>query len=393
MMTGCLILSINIFAQSGKIDDGVHDEITSISKKSSTNIDESYGFKVRGLINYSVPLDLNDRIEVADANNQNVNVKLLMNAVNRIEQDNEIYKAKLDSGIPKNKLRKEGCIDSYLLFKNGKLILEEYFGFASIDNPHYQMSITKSVASFALGIAIDKGFIESENDLILKHIPEVDSSKLSDNTKSIKIKDVLSMKSGIQLDKEFLNGVDEKDFINQSLLKSNTLVPGTIFKYQGINPEIIVQILWNTTGKNMVDFVDEYLYNPLGIKNYSFDTSPNGLTKAAAGMKLRSRDMLKLGILSLNKGKFNGKQIINENWVEKANGKYVDNGKNKYGYFWWTHYISYNNVSYEVNSCRGALGQFIFCIPELKTVAVFTSNGTRRPFEILENIVIPSVVN
>jgi len=381
------------FGQIKRVNDGVDKEIAITTKSSSTKIDESSGFKVKGTINYTIPKDLQDGIRVADANNSNVNIKQLMKTVNEIEENNKIYKAKLDKGIPRQDLRKEGCIDSFLLYNNGELILEEYFGFSSIDKPHFQMSITKSIASYAIGIAIDQHKIESEEDYILKYLPEIDTSRLSDNTKKIKLKDVLSMQSGIELDKDFILSANGKNLVSEILQKSNTIQPGTTYKYQGVNPEIIVQILKNTTGKDMKDYVDEYLFKPLGIKDYSFDKSPNGLTKAAAGMKLRSRDMLKIGILALQLGKYNGQQIISKNWVKKANDSYVDNGKHKYGYFWWTHYVDYKGTSYKINSCRGALGQFIYVIPQCNAVAVFTSNGTRKAFSILENVVIPSIVN
>lgn len=393
IVIGCFLLSVNFYGQSIKGNDGVNEEIAITTKKSSTIIDASFGFRIRGEIEYSIPEKLNDEIEVADAKESNVNVEQLVEVVNEIERDNQIYKAKLDKGISRNNLRKEGCVDSFLLFKDGKLILEEYFGFASIDKPHYQMSITKSIASYALGIAIDQKKVNSENDYILKYLPKIDTSNLSKNTKNIKIKDVLSMQSGIHLNKDFLQDVEGNNFISQVLQKSNTLEPGTTYKYQGVNSEIIVQILNNSTGEDMKDFVDEYLFKPLGVKDFSFEKSPNGLTKAAAGMKLRSRDMLKIGMLALNNGMFNGDRIISEKWVKLANGKYADNGKNKYGYFWWTHYIVYDIVIYEIKSCRGAGGQFIYIIPKFNTVAVFTSNGTRKPFSVLENVIIPSVVN
>lgn len=393
IVIGCFLLGVNFYGQSKKVNDGVNEEIAITTKKSSAKIDESFRFSVRGKIEYSIPEKLKDEIEVADAKKSNVNLEQLMKVVNDIERDNQIYKAKLDKGISKNNLRKEGCVDSFLLFKDGELILEEYFGFASIDKPHYQMSITKSIASYAVGIAIDQKKVNSENDYILKYLPKIDISNLSKNTKNIKIKDVLSMQSGIQLNKDFLQDIEGDSFVSQVLQKSNTLEPGTTYKYQGVNPEIIVQILKNSTGEDMKDFVDEYLFTPLGIKDFSFEKSPNGLTKAAAGMKLRSRDMLKIGMLALNNGQFKDRQIISEIWIKKTNGKYVDNGRHKYGYFWWTHYVNYKGTPFEINSCRGALGQFIYIIPQCNSVAVFTSDGTRKPFSILESVIIPSLVN
>jgi len=389
----CFLSTLTLLAQKKKMNDGVDAEIAIVGKKSSSLIDETGGFSNRGIITYDIPIDLKDGLKIANANTANVNLELIMQAVNTIEKDNQVYKNKIDSGIDKNSLKgKGGAVDSFLLYKDDALILEEYFAYATQEKPHYQMSITKSIASYAVGIAIDQKKINNEDDYILKYFPNINPSKLSENTKQIKIKDVLSMQSGLQIKKRAID--EKKDNVTEQVLtKSNTLVPGTKYKYQGINPNMMVDILKKTTGYDMDDFVDKYLFGPMGITDYSFGESANGMTKAAAGMKLRSRDMLKIGVLCLNKGIYNKKRIISKNWVNKANGKYADNGKNKYGFFWWTHYITYSGVKYEINSCRGAGGQFIFSIPALNSIAVFTSYGSRKPFEILENVIIPSIIN
>ncbi len=388
----CFLSTITLLGQKKKMNDGVDAEVSVIGKKSSSLIDETGGFSDRGIITYNAPNDLKDGLKVVDASKANVNLELIMQSVNEIEKDNQVYKSKIDSGVSKNTLRKKGAVDSFLLYKDGALIIEEYFAYATQDKPHYQMSITKSITSYAVGIAIDQKKIGSEEDLILKYFPEIKPSKLSENTKQIKIKDIMSMQSGLQVKKGMVD--EKKDNVTEQILtKSNTLVPGTKYKYQGINPNMMVDVLKRTTDYDMDDYVDRYLFGPMGITDYSFGKSANGMTKAAAGMKLRSRDMLKVGVLCLNKGEFNGKRIISQSWVDKANDNYADNGKNKYGFFWWTHYVTYKGETYEINSCRGAGGQFIFSIPALNSVAVFTSYGSRKPFEILQNVVIPALVN
>ena len=374
-------------------NDGVDAE--DAVRKSKTLQSTEKGYKIRGEIEYKEPVDLNDGIKPGDATSLKIDLPILMEAVNEIEADNQAYKKRYDNGASFKTLIKNGCIESFLLYVNGALVLEEYFGFSDIDIPHYQMSITKSVVSYAMGIAIDQKLVRSENDFILDYLPEVDKSKLSENSKNIRIRDILSMQSGIRLTdikyKEAKVDIDKR--VEQILTHSNTLEPGTEYKYYSIDPEIAVHILYNTTKMDMAEYVGENLFEPMGITSYSFDKSQTGLTKAAAGMKLRSRDMMKLGILNLNKGKFNGKRIISSQWVKKANGIYADNGNNKYGFFWWTHYVNYENKTYEINSCRGAHGQFIYVIPKLNAVAVFTSNGTRKAFTVLEDVIIPALNN
>ncbi len=391
------IVSLGVFTNvsAQKHNDGVDAEVAVSSKKSKELIDKSQGFLNRGEVGYTVPKDLKDGIKVGDAKKLGLDIQPLVATLNSIEKDNQIYKGKIDSGTPERKLKKQGSVDSFLLYTDGKLVLEEYFGYARQEIPHYQMSITKSITSYAIGIAKDQGKIESVEDPVLKYLPEIDPSKLSENTKKIKIKDALTMRSGIKLSKEDfdMRKIDVSKLTEEVLVHSKTLEPGTVYKYKGEDPNMMVKILKNTTGYNMIDFVDEYLFGPMGITNYSFGIGPNGLTKAAAGMTLRSRDMLKVGMLCLNEGEYNGKRILSKEWVNAANGDHVDNGDNKYGYFWWTHYITYKGKEYEINSCRGAGGQFIFSVPDLNTVAVFTSYGSRRPFEFLEEVVIPVVAD
>jgi len=201
-------------------------------------------YKVRGNIEYVQPTDLNDGIEIAHAKSLDVNLPLLLQAVNEIEQDNQVYKSKLEAGATVESLYQDGCINSFLLFNDGHLILEEYFGYSAIDIPHIQMSITKSVTSYAVGIAIDQGKIKSESDFILDYLPEVDVSNLSENSKKIRIRDILSMQSGIRLSNVKLKEIRaDNKWVEQILTQSKALVPGTSFKYNSFVPEITVHIL------------------------------------------------------------------------------------------------------------------------------------------------------
>ncbi|GJM64883.1 hypothetical protein [Persicobacter diffluens] len=126
----------------------------------------------------------------------------------------------------------------------------------------------------------------------------------------------------------------------------------------------------------------------MGIKA-AFSTTPQGMTKAPAGMDLTSRDMLKLGILVLEQEKFAEHQYISLAWINEMTEGYAQNGKNQYGYFWWSHVERYDDKNIAVISARGAGGQFIFILPEFESVCIFTSYGTRKPFQYLSQEIIP----
>ncbi|MBR8534491.1 serine hydrolase [Carboxylicivirga sediminis] len=383
-------LHLMVMAQHQKAD-GVAGEKAQVTRPSEARRVHLADFNQRNNQAYQVPFDRGDGLAVAAVDNVIIETEKLMQLIRLIEKDN------LDWYNDPERIRssKKGSVDSFLLFKDGKLVVEEYFADAAWDKPHFQMSITKSVTAYALGIAIAQGKVDSEEDKILKYLPELSTSDLSDFAKDISLADALSMQSGIRLNED--HTMSKELGVNQcipSILSNcSLLAPGQHYKYQGIDPEIINHIIYNTTGSKLEDYVHDHLFVPLGIEDYDFETNPCGLTKAAAGLKLRSRDMLKLGVLTLNQGRWMQQQVVPKDWIIKATTAKVNNGKNQYGYFWWQHQVDYQGKSYEVISARGALGQFIFVLPELKTVAVFTSYGTKQPFSYLHEYIVPALAN
>lgn len=381
-------LHIALFAQHTDAD-GVAAEKARISHASETGRIDLANFSRRNNQAYQVPTARQDGLLVEHINNAQLSAEKMLELIRIIEVDNLNWfndPVRIQSA-------KKGSVDSFLLYKDGKLIIEEYFADAAWDKPHFQMSITKSVVAYALGVAIAQKSVHDESDYIVDYLPELKTCDLPDLAHSITIADALSMRSGIRLDDEFsiTSKLSEHTCIPSVLTNCTVLKPGEQYKYQGVDPEIINHIIYNTTGYSLEEYVKEYLFEPLGIIDFSFEENPCGLSKAAAGLKLRSRDMLKLGILTLNKGQWNAQQVIPEDWVIKATTPKVNNGKNQYGFYWWQHQVNYHNRSYNIISARGALGQFIYIIPELNAVAVFTGYGTRKPFNFLEEYIVPAL--
>jgi len=369
--------------------DGIASEVAKVTMASSVQRVNLKRFNTRSDKAYEIPQLRNDGILVDDMSNVKVDADLMSSLIKLIEANNLTW-FKDSSRHSTNK----GCVDSFLLLKDGKLVVEEYFADSRWDKPHFQMSITKSITALALGIVIEQGNVKSEQDKILDYLPEVNVGKVPELLKEIKISDVLSMQSGIRLSKDYQlkTNVKVEDCMPNIFEHCQMLEPGATYKYQGVDPEIISHIIYNTTGLSVEALVAEHLFKPMAINSYSFQSSPCGLTKTAAGMALSSRDMLKVGQLALDKGKWRGQQIISSDWMEKVNTSAIDNGKHQYGYFWWQHQVSINKKKIEIKSCRGALGQFIYVIPELNCVAVFTSYGTRAPFKYLEEYIVPALM-
>jgi CubicO group peptidase (beta-lactamase class C family) len=178
---------------------------------------------------------------------------------------------------------------------------------------------------------------------------------------------------------------------------------GKSFKYAGGCNILLGEILKNATKMNIDEFSGKYLFGPLGIDPYYWSQYKNGVVDAAGSLKITPRDMVKIGVTFLNKGGWNGKQIISEKWVDKSATSYPGNswlnnwddhwGMRGYSYSWWTHVFTKSAKRVDMFYAAGWGGQYIMVIPELNTVAVFTGGNYlsyRPPFEILKKYILPA---
>lgn len=289
--------------------------------------------------------------------------------------------------------------ESVLVAKNGKIIYENYFDGFYATTPHDMRSASKSISSAIIGIAIDNGIIESVDEAIYKFIPEkykytTDSSKFK-----IKLKDLLTMSSGI--------GVYEDDYqesdnwLKTVLEPSLKHEPGKVTNYNSSDPYLAGIYLNERLSIPMESFIVDKLFSPLGISNYIMNTDDSGLPYFGGGLYLTPRDMLKFGQLYLNKGTWNEKRIISENWVNDSFIKHTQldeaSGGNEYGYLWWHNTYEIDGRKIMSIEARGAGGQFIFIIPELDAVVVITSGNyrvrkNRQCEKILKEYILKSIL-
>lgn len=281
---------------------------------------------------------------------------------------------------------KYGEVDSLLLAQNGKLLFESYYRRGRANYPHYQMSITKSYTALALGRAIQLGYLTMA-DLdkpVVSFLKELDQSKLVAGATSITLAEAMNMRSGIRIDKAKSRklmktpGILKGQGQIQAYLENSAPIKDAprVFRYQGSDPSITMQVLETVVPGSAADFIKKELLAKMGITNYAWQEDISGLPKSAAGSSLRSRDMLKFGMLIMNNGKWNGKQLIPEAYVEKATGRVHTNKQGtSYGYFWWRQDMKFNGKKIDCKSGRGAGGQFILMFPELDLIAVVTSHN------------------
>lgn len=358
---------------------------------------------------YKVPEKTGDGLETGTLEEANLDSNYLYKAIDAI------YKSKHNE------------VHSMLIYKNDKLVLEEYFQghkyqwdakkyhgeLVQWDRTmqHPIMSCTKSFTSACVGIAIDKGFIKSVDQSIFDYLP--DHQQLKTNNKNyITIEHLLTMTSGLAWDEwnsahggQLTNDYDHlyivDDQIKSVLERPWWAAPGEFFTYNGGGIVILGEIMKNATGMNMDEFAQKYLFEPLGIDSVEWWSYPNGRLETASSLSMTPRNMLKFGALYLKNGSWNGEQIISSEWVEKSSTVYKNNvginlpiedsGINAYGYTWWISELDHNGKKIKMYRANGWGGQTIMVLPDLDMVVVFTSGNwasKSKLFEILNNYIL-----
>lgn len=286
---------------------------------------------------------------------------------------------------------KHGKTDSLLIAHQGKLIFESYFRRGRANYPHYQMSITKSYTAYAIGRAIQLGYL-SMDDLhkpVVSFLKEIKPDKLAKGADKITLDQAMQMRSGIRLPKKKIGEIIQRPSLlrgqgqaraylqfSQDLpvLSDSSLQP---FKYQSSDTVLTMQVLEAVVPGTAEAFICEQLLKPMHISNYGWQEDLSGLPKAAAGSSLLSRDMIKMGLLTLNQGKWRGQQHLPSAFVKKATTPLLFNGTTDtdYGYFWWHQVRKVKDKKYPCIQGRGAGGQFIFVFPTLDLVASVTAHN------------------
>jgi CubicO group peptidase (beta-lactamase class C family) len=363
---------------------------------------------------YRPPENINDGLDVGSLDEVNIDVRLIEKAVNKIQQGK--YKE----------------VHSMLIFKDDKLVVEEYFDGHEYkwDGPDYHgdlvswdrttshvaQSVTKSITSACIGIAIDNGFIENVHQSIFAYLPAYQHLN-TDGKGEITIEYLLTMTSGLDW-KEWgapYNSEDnpiigiwfsDKDPVTYILERSLAAEPGTSFSYYGGNMIVLGEIIRNATNMNIDEFSSKYLFEPLSIDSADWAVRfENGVIEAASGLRMTPRDMVKIGVTYLNNGVWKGEQIVSRQWVEKSatafpgnNGIKIpgeDSGRTGYAYSWWTK--QYSNAGKEINMfwALGWGGQKIIVFPEINAVVVFTGGNYTsevKTFSILEKYIMPALI-
>ena len=276
-------------------------------------------------------------------------------------------------------------IESVLVAKNGNLIVEEYFYGFDRDEAHQLRSVTKSVSSLITGIALDRGLIPGVETPIAELFPEhAKEHEWSDRKRSMQLKHLLSMSCGLKgddlRDQFAVARATEAsaDWVEYALSLPMVATPGEHFAYSGGSLMIVSGAVQRTVGMSVQEFAQKHLFGPLGIKEPQWYSSPKGIPNFSAGLRLTPRDLAKLGQLCLNKGRWQGKQIVSEEWLsESTRARFeVPSYGYSYGYLWWsTELHDKSGKSLDVFMALGYGGQHLFVVPERSLVVVITSGN------------------
>jgi CubicO group peptidase (beta-lactamase class C family) len=314
-------------------------------------------------------------------------------------------------------------VHSVVIVRHGKLVFEQYF--PGYDAPwgqpegqfnfdattlHDMRSVSKSVVSLLVGIAIDRKLIASVDEPVVKFFPELTAPK-SPGWGNITLRHLLTMSSGIEWDEarawndpanDEPHLGNEPDPIGYVLAKPIASPPDTVWNYNGGGTDLLGNIIERVSGKPLAEFAREALFEPLGIVNSEWKKYGNGKISAAAGLRLRPRDAAKIGRLVLDRGAWNGRQIVSSAWVAQSVAPRFEaigyfGGLFFYGYQWWLGRTLSGDKEVKWVAAMGLGGQRIFIIPDFDLVVTTMSGLYASPrqgvaaIDILYSFVIPSV--
>ncbi|MCC8424033.1 serine hydrolase [Mucilaginibacter sp. UR6-11] len=315
--------------------------------------------------NYTIPVQRNDGLTTGSIQNSGLDTALIHTLMNRI----------VGGSYP--------GIHSVLIIKDGKLVFEEYFYGNDADKLHELRSATKSFSSALVGIAIQKGLIKSIDDPMLNYLPGYKMDNFDARKKAVSIKNLLTQQSGFacydydpKSPGNESNIYPTSNWIQTVLNLPMAAEPGTVSSYCSGNIMLLDQIVQNVSHQRLHQFAAENLFNYLGVTNFKWDFIPDKSHDDDFGQVwLTSRAMAKFGLLYLNGGAWNGKQVIAKDYVKQSLAKQsVVEGIN-YGYLWWCEDLTANGKTYTGMAAKGNGGQRIFIWPDQHMVAVVTAGN------------------
>lgn len=275
-------------------------------------------------------------------------------------------------------VREQGVkIHSLQIARNGKMVVDATFYPYDGETIHDVASVTKSVMTTLIGIAVDQGKL-SLDDKMVSFFPDREIANLDARKEAITVEHLVSMTSGLQCARDGTEGDSAiemqrtADYVQYALDLPMAHEPGTQFIYCSPAISLLSPILMQATGMTTLEFARQYLFEPLGIQEVLWETDPQGNYRGWGDLSLHPRDMAKIGLLFLQEGRWEDEQVVSRRWVREARTAQSETpeGEDPYGYGWWlTPDIP------GVYRAEGRNGQYIFILPQWNMVVVSTGEG------------------
>ncbi|TVR29220.1 MAG: class C beta-lactamase-related serine hydrolase [Balneolaceae bacterium] len=271
-----------------------------------------------------------------------------------------------------------GSVQTILIEKSGELIAERYEGRLNGNRAVNTKSASKSILSLLVGVAIDKGYLEGVGQTIDEFFPDYFAQNPDSEKESITIKDLLTMRSGLETTsiRNYGRWVVSSNWSEYALSRPMVDKPGGRMIYSTGTSHLLSVILTRASGMSTRELANRYLFEPMNIQIGGWDRDPQGYYMGGNNMAMRPPDMIKIGRMMMDSGVYNGERVVSAEWIKESVEIYTRSNFNPYdfGYMWWRRPVN----GYEMIFAWGHGGQYIMMLPELDTVIVITSNLMRN---------------
>jgi CubicO group peptidase (beta-lactamase class C family) len=340
---------------------------------------------------YQAPADLHDGIAVGDIAQSELGIATA----------NAIVHGILDGTYKE--------VHSVLLYQHGRLVMEEYFYGYNARRPHQLRSATKSVVSALAGIAVDRGALSGVEERVLPRMSYTSYANPDPRKAAMTLGNFLSMSSGLDCNDHSSSSPgretvidDAPDWVKATLDLPMINNPGSRGYYCSGGVGVVGRMTENAVHMQLPEFAQVNLFAPLGIlrADWIWNYNLTNANKEYSQIHLRPRDMLKLGMLFANGGKWRGRQVISASWVRASLAEQSHVDDTSYGYFWWRPWLNVGTpngpLHVTMSAAQGNGGQKIYLLPQYDLIAVFTAGDYNSdgapPNKIMIKIILPALI-
>jgi CubicO group peptidase (beta-lactamase class C family)/predicted glycoside hydrolase/deacetylase ChbG (UPF0249 family) len=289
-------------------------------------------------------------------------------------------------------------VHSLMVLRHGKVVAEGWWNPYRADLKHTMYSCSKSFTATAIGFAVSEKRL-TVNDKVISFFPDDLPKTISPNLAELKIKDLLSMSAGQDFDPSGMVNSRDSNWIRGFLSIPFVHQPGTKFLYNSLCTYTLSAIVQKVTGEKVIDYLTPRLFKPLGITGADWEVDPRGINVGGWGLRIKTEDMAKFGQLFLQKGMWNGKQVLPKEWVEEASTtkiiQHPDLAQEKKDASDWEQGYCYQMWRCRNNAYRGdgAFGQFIIVMPDQDAVIILTSEtgNMQEEFNLVWKYLYPAI--